>query len=182
MSTIVLRALIRNGWRGCATTDMGGVVEHTLTTTGARVDLTVRPDGQVVGVAAAGDPAALAAAVQAVAAELTEVISPPPDLDALARLLPAAGLPWEHDGGGEIVQRGLGSAGWIGETLHVGDPDATRRYAEYIVAACNAVPTLLRIASAAQEWARCERAGESGESHRRDLLDAVDELDAMEAR
>ena len=172
----IIRALTADGWR--AVTEMSG--EYVMASGSTRLTLAVRPDGQIVRAVAEGEPEALAAAARTIAAELTEVISPPPDLAALARLLPAAGLPWEHDGGGEIVQRGLGSAGWVGETLHVGEPDVTRRYAELIVGAVNALPTLLRIASAAQEWARCERAGESGESHRRDLLDAVDELDAME--
>lgn len=171
----IIRALTADGWR--AVTEMSG--EYVMASGSTRLTLAVRPDGQIVRAVAEGEPEALAAAARTIAAELTEVISPPPDLDALSRLAAAAGLPWEHDGG-EIVQRGLGSAGWIGETLHVGDPEATRRYAEYIVAACNAVPTLLRLARAAQEWARCERAGDSGESHRRDLLDAVDELSAME--
>lgn len=152
MSTDVLRALIRAGWRGDATTDMGDVTEHVLTHPAAGVALSVRPDGQIVGVGATGAPDALADAVRAVAAALGGETAPL-DLAALSRLAADAGLPWEHDGGGEIVRAGAGSAGWIGETLHVGDPEATRRYAELIVGAVNALPTLLRLARAAQEAA-----------------------------
>lgn len=74
------------------------------------------------------------------------------DLDALARLLDDAGLPWSHNGNGVITQEGLGSVGLVVYTQHGENPDATNRYAELVVGAVNALPKLLQLAHAAWQW------------------------------